>query len=191
MTEERWRSVAIVLAVVLVLLVARHVRPACPLVSRTRRRDRRRLRGPAQPRLAIGFGVGDRRRLAVTERLGLGEPVGQRIRNGQRGRGPGHVQRFQAGRDGRSSGQGAHVHLQDRRLGQRPGQAGDEESTGNDQVLPQGRGDQAARRNWSSGTLTGTTSAKGQTTFVVTLIGVNIATPTVDLSLSFPAGSRR
>jgi hypothetical protein len=42
-------------------------------------------------------------------------------------------------------------------------------------------------RNWSSGTLTGTTSATGQTTFVVTLIGVNIATPTVDLSLSFRA----
>ncbi len=42
-------------------------------------------------------------------------------------------------------------------------------------------------RNWTSGELTGTTSAKGQTTFVVTLIGVGIATPTVDLGLSFRA----
>ena len=42
-------------------------------------------------------------------------------------------------------------------------------------------------RNWRSGDLTGTTSAKGQTTFVVTLIGVGIATPTVDVSLSFRA----
>lgn len=40
-------------------------------------------------------------------------------------------------------------------------------------------------RNWSSGTLKGTTSAKGQTTFVVTLRGVGIATPTVDLALTF------
>jgi hypothetical protein len=40
-------------------------------------------------------------------------------------------------------------------------------------------------RNWSSGTLKGTTSAKNQTTFVVTLRGVGIATPTVDLALTF------
>jgi hypothetical protein len=42
-------------------------------------------------------------------------------------------------------------------------------------------------RNWTNGDLTGTTSAKGQTTFVVTLIGVGIATPTVDVALSFRA----
>ena len=42
-------------------------------------------------------------------------------------------------------------------------------------------------REWATGQLTGTTSAKGQTTFVVTAIGVGIATPTVDLALSFRA----
>ena len=42
-------------------------------------------------------------------------------------------------------------------------------------------------RNWASGTLTGITSAKKQTTFVVTLIGVDISTPTVDLTLAFRA----
>ncbi len=42
-------------------------------------------------------------------------------------------------------------------------------------------------RNFATGTLTGTTTAKGQTTFVVTLIGVGVATPTVDLNLSFRA----
>jgi hypothetical protein len=42
-------------------------------------------------------------------------------------------------------------------------------------------------RDWHGGTLTGTTSSKTQTTFVVTLIGVGIATPTVDLGLSFRA----
>ncbi len=42
-------------------------------------------------------------------------------------------------------------------------------------------------RNWRSGTLTGTTSSKTQTTFVVTLIGVDITTPTVDLGLTFRA----
>ncbi len=40
-------------------------------------------------------------------------------------------------------------------------------------------------RNWSGGTLKGITSAKGQTTFVVTLRGVGIATPTVNLGLTF------
>jgi hypothetical protein len=42
-------------------------------------------------------------------------------------------------------------------------------------------------RNFAAGTLTGTTTAKGKTTFVVSLIGVGIATPTVDLGLSFRA----
>lgn len=42
-------------------------------------------------------------------------------------------------------------------------------------------------RNWASGTLTGTTSAGKQTTFVVTLIGVGLSTPTVDLALTFRA----
>jgi hypothetical protein len=42
-------------------------------------------------------------------------------------------------------------------------------------------------RDWRSGTLTGTTSSKSQTTFVVTMIGIGIATPTVDLSLAFRA----
>jgi hypothetical protein len=42
-------------------------------------------------------------------------------------------------------------------------------------------------RNWSSGTLTGITSSKGGTTFKVTLIGVGIATPLVDLGLTFRA----
>ena len=45
----------------------------------------------------------------------------------------------------------------------------------------------AVCRTFASGTLTGTTTAKGQTTFVVTLIGTGIATPTVDLNLSFRA----
>jgi hypothetical protein len=40
-------------------------------------------------------------------------------------------------------------------------------------------------RNWLSGTLTGTTSAAGQTRFTVTLRGVGGATPTVDLALTF------
>jgi hypothetical protein len=44
-------------------------------------------------------------------------------------------------------------------------------------------------RNWSGGTLKGITSAKGQTTFVVTLRGVGAATPTVDLALTFRAKS--
>jgi hypothetical protein len=44
-------------------------------------------------------------------------------------------------------------------------------------------------RSWASGTLTGITSAKMQTTFVVTLIGVGISTPTVDLALTFRARS--
>ena len=44
-------------------------------------------------------------------------------------------------------------------------------------------------RDWRSGTLTGTTSSKTQTTFVVTLIGVGIATPTVDLGLTFRSNS--
>ncbi len=44
-------------------------------------------------------------------------------------------------------------------------------------------------RDWHGGTLTGTTSSKTQTTFVVTLIGVGIATPTVDLSLAFRAAA--
>lgn len=42
-------------------------------------------------------------------------------------------------------------------------------------------------RDWRTGTLTGTTTSKSQTTFVVTMIGVGIATPTVDLSLAFRA----
>jgi len=42
-------------------------------------------------------------------------------------------------------------------------------------------------RTLASGTLTGTTSAKGKTTFTVTLIGSGIATPTVGLTLSFRA----
>ena len=40
-------------------------------------------------------------------------------------------------------------------------------------------------RNWLSGTLTGTTSSAGQTRFAVTLRGVSGATPTVDLDLTF------
>jgi len=44
-------------------------------------------------------------------------------------------------------------------------------------------------RDWHGGTLTGTTSSKTQTTFVVTLIGVGIATPTVDLGLAFRAAA--
>ena len=42
-------------------------------------------------------------------------------------------------------------------------------------------------RNFATGTLAGTTTAQGKTTFVVTLIGTGIATPTVDLNLSFRA----
>ncbi|MEA2537315.1 MAG: hypothetical protein QOF11_1549 [Chloroflexota bacterium] len=42
-------------------------------------------------------------------------------------------------------------------------------------------------RNWTTGTLTGTTNAKNRTTFQVTLIGVGIATPSVDLALTFRA----
>jgi hypothetical protein len=44
-------------------------------------------------------------------------------------------------------------------------------------------------RDWHSGTLTGTTSSKTQTTFVVTLIGVGISTPTIDLGLTFRSNS--
>jgi hypothetical protein len=44
-------------------------------------------------------------------------------------------------------------------------------------------------RNWSGGTLKGTTSSKGQTTFIVTVRGVGVATPTVDLSLTFRAAA--
>ena len=42
-------------------------------------------------------------------------------------------------------------------------------------------------RDWTTGTLTGTTTAKAKTTFQVTLIGVGIATPSVDLALTFRA----
>ena len=42
-------------------------------------------------------------------------------------------------------------------------------------------------RNWTTGTLTGTTTSKTKTTFQVTLIGVGIATPSVDLALTFRA----
>lgn len=45
----------------------------------------------------------------------------------------------------------------------------------------------AVCRDWKTGQLTGTTSAKGQTTFVVTAIGVGTATPVVDLAMSFRA----
>jgi hypothetical protein len=44
-------------------------------------------------------------------------------------------------------------------------------------------------RNWASGTLKGITSSKTQTTFTITLRGVGIATPTVDLALTFRAKS--
>ena len=42
-------------------------------------------------------------------------------------------------------------------------------------------------RNWTTGTLTGTTTSANQTTFQVTLVGVGIATPSVDLALTFRA----
>ncbi|MDP9482323.1 MAG: hypothetical protein M3P84_03775 [Chloroflexota bacterium] len=42
-------------------------------------------------------------------------------------------------------------------------------------------------RDWTKGTLTGTTTAKAKTTFQVTLLGVGIATPNVDLALTFRA----
>jgi hypothetical protein len=42
-------------------------------------------------------------------------------------------------------------------------------------------------RIWAAGTLTGLTSAKGKTTFSVTAIGQGIATPTVDVQLTFRA----
>lgn len=42
-------------------------------------------------------------------------------------------------------------------------------------------------RNWTTGTLTGSTSSKTKTTFQVTLMGVGIATPSVDLALNFRA----
>lgn len=45
----------------------------------------------------------------------------------------------------------------------------------------------AVCRAWKTGQLTGTTSAKGQTTFVVTAIGVGTATPVVDVAISFRA----
>ena len=44
-------------------------------------------------------------------------------------------------------------------------------------------------RNWTAGTLTGITSSAKQTTFVVTLIGQGAATPTVDLTLKWPANT--
>lgn len=42
-------------------------------------------------------------------------------------------------------------------------------------------------RSWASGTLTGITSSKKQTSFKVTLIGTGTFTPTVDLTLTFRA----
>jgi hypothetical protein len=42
-------------------------------------------------------------------------------------------------------------------------------------------------RNWTTGTLTGTTTAEAKTTFQVTLRGIGIATPRVDLALTFRA----
>ena len=42
-------------------------------------------------------------------------------------------------------------------------------------------------RIWAAGTLTGLTSAKGKTTFSVTAIGQGSATPTVDVQLTFRA----
>jgi hypothetical protein len=42
-------------------------------------------------------------------------------------------------------------------------------------------------RNWTAGTLTGTTTSSNQTTFQVTLVGVGVTTPSVDLALTFRA----
>ncbi len=52
--------------------------------------------------------------------------------------------------------------------------------------LKAGSGPQLCR-NWTTGTLTGTTTSANQTTFQVSLVGVGIATPSVDLALTFRA----
>ena len=148
MTEQRWRSVAIVLAVVLVGLVGliffTDLPPGSPgpttgPSARTRIAVRERQR---QAALRIAGDVGRAERIGRAERLGLDgterqpdEPADRRPRTGSRSRASSST------RDRIPSRQVADVHVPHRRSRVGHGQAVGEEPAGHHPVLPQGRRD--------------------------------------------------
>lgn len=191
MTEERWRSVAIVLAVVLVLLVALTFATSLPAGETTpTARPSSSLAAPS-----ISGSPGSPSASASPSSAGSASPSDSPSASPS------------ASASGTANAGVAQVTFSGFKLDAMADPAGKArtftfktDGAGNVQAKLTARSPQGTTRfclkvgatkplcrNWSSGTLTGTTTAKGQTTFVVTLIGVNIATPTVDLGLSFRA----
>ena len=188
MTEERWRSVAIVLAVVLVLLVALTFATSLPIGESN---------PTARPSSAAAASASPGSPSASASQTATGSPSPSASTSASPS----------ASASGTANAGVAQVTFSGFKLDAMDDPAGKArtftfktDGSGNVQAKlvtksPQGTtrfclkvgATKPLCRNWASGTLTGTTSAKGQTTFVVTLIGVNIATPTVDLSLSFRA----
>ena len=184
MTEQRWRSVAIVLAVVLVGLVGLIFFTDLP-------------GGSPSPTNQPSFGLGSPSASAGGE-LPSGSPgssvapSASVVPSASASTGPSASPTNQptAAQNritftgvkldarSRSRRQGADLHLPHRRSRIGHGQADREELAGHDPVLPQGRGERhPGVPDWAAGTLTGSTSAKGKTTFSVTAIGAGQRDP--------------
>jgi hypothetical protein len=189
MTEERWRSVAIALAAALVVLVAIAVATSLP-------------GGPSsgQPSGSAGLGLGSGSPGASDASLEPSE-AGSEEPSASASSGPStsptpqpsapfaQITFTDFGLDAKSDPDGKARTFTFKTDG--PGKVTAKLTTRSPQgttrfCLKVGGGTPLCR-NWTAGTLTGTTTSKTQTTFQVTLVGVGIATPSVDLALTFRA----
>ena len=140
MTEERWRTVAIVLGVVLALLVVLVFVTSLPIGSPSPTPS-------ATGGRPSGSAAGSPSESAATRpRPRASLPIGERGDAEPDARRPGQcrarhdlVHRVQARRRRRYRREGPDLHVQDRRSGDRQGQADGQEPAGHDQVLPEGR----------------------------------------------------
>ncbi|MEO8228997.1 MAG: hypothetical protein ABI628_04445 [Chloroflexota bacterium] len=188
MTEERWRSVAIALAAALAVLVAIAVVTSLPSGPST-----------GQPSGSAGLGLGSgspgaSESLEPTE-AGSEEPSASASTGPSTSPTPQPSAAFALiaftdfGLDARSDPDGKARTFTFKTDG--PGKVTAKLTTRSPQgttrfCLKVGTGTPLCR-DWKAGTLTGTTTSKTKTTFQVTLIGVGVATPSVDLALTFRA----
>ena len=178
MTEERWRNVAIVLAVVLVLLVVSSFVTSFPAGPRTRLRARRRRqpgrRPVGRPSATSSAAAGSAGPSATASPSASAKASPTASASGTANAGVAQVtfSGFKLDATTDPAGKARTFTFKTDGPGNVNAKLGEEEPTGHDQVLPQGRVDcHGDLPDWTSGELTGTTSAKGQTTFVVTRSG--------------------
>lgn len=189
MTEERWRSVAIVLGVVLVVLVgvvfvtSFPSGAATPTASATGSSER--PSGPASESPAASTAT--EKPSASASAVPSATPKPSATTATSAGLATISYTGFKLDADDDSAGKARTFTFKTDGPGTVKAKVTGKSPQGTTTFCLKVGSSKAVCRDWKTGELTGTTSAKGQTTFVVTAIGVGTATPVVDLALSFRA----